>query len=513
MGHCPDKELTDIRKGLIQKLHITIDNMCKSKKVRPRLKDQLKELYTLESMKHAHEETNSRSMMGGAEEGKKWIGKDTELKVNPTEEAGGWLFGTITKFDPDQPMLDQTWTVKWDGNDKTIEYDYRGIKEIVREQNWVPQTRLSNANPGHNIVDGREQLEIQSLTKGGLNSLWKGMFPNAWMKVLCTGGVDARTAKSQTRKLRDTLLEGQHDIWKARNDRKHNKIITPGSMEDKEIDQIFRVIRKLRLDLHGCTPEEIKKRTTKARDIWKTRQWKRAKAAHAQMETDTKKEKNRIAHLSQRKQNNEHITQITQRKTKQGTIAVLRGTKHTSTNKPPITHETKEDKEDKHHHKKARTEAHPQNTDPTEDKTRNTKPPEDQPLVVTENNTKTQQESERKLKWEKAKQMHLKKYRKVLGYRKTENDRRGKRRKTNGGYKGGKQGTRTNEEEQRKDSTRKGAARTERSRQKAEVQGKESMTNGELGRSRQSAGKDKRSSIEDIEVQEKQTGPIPKEPD
>ena len=291
--------------------------------------------------------TNSRSMMGGAEEGKKWIGKDTELKVNPTEEAGGWLFGTITKFDPDQPMLDQTWTVKWDGNDKTIEYDYRGIKEIVREQNWVPQTRLSNANPGHSIVDGREQLEIQSLTKGGLNSLWKGMFPNAWMKVLCTGGVDARTAKSQTRKLRDTLLEGQHDIWKARNDRKHNKIITPGSMEDKEIDQIFRVIRKLRLDLHGCTPEEIKKRTTKARDIWKTRQWKRAKAAHAQMETDTKKEKNRIAHLSQRKQNNEHITQITQRKTKQGTIAVLRGTKHTSTNKPPITHETKEDKEDK----------------------------------------------------------------------------------------------------------------------------------------------------------------------
>ena len=81
--------------------------MCKSKKVRPRLKDQLKELYTLESMKHAHEETNSRSMMGGAEEGKKWIGKDTELKVNPTEEAGGWLFGTITKFDPDQPTLDQ----------------------------------------------------------------------------------------------------------------------------------------------------------------------------------------------------------------------------------------------------------------------------------------------------------------------------------------------------------------------------------------------------------------------
>lgn len=143
----------------------------------------------------------------------------------------------------------------------------------------------------------------------------------------------------------------------------------------------------------------------------------------------------------------------------------------------------------------------------------NTKPPEDQPLVVTENNTKTQQELERKQKWEKAKKMHLKKYRKVLGYRKTENDRRGKRRKTNGGYKGGKQGTRTNEEEQRKDSTRKGAARTERSRQKAEVQRKESTINGELGRSRQSAGKDKRSSIEDIEVQEKQTGPIPKEPD
>ena len=100
----------------------------------------------------------------------------------------------------------------------------------------------------------------------------------------------------------------------------------------------------------------------------------------------------------------------------------------------------------------------------------------------------------------------------VLSAVKTENDRRGKRRKTNGGYKGGKQGTRTNEEEQRKDSTRKGEARTERSRQMAEVQGKESTINGEVGRSRH-AGKDKRSSIEDIEVQEKQTGPIPKEPD
>ena len=143
----------------------------------------------------------------------------------------------------------------------------------------------------------------------------------------------------------------------------------------------------------------------------------------------------------------------------------------------------------------------------------NTKPPEDQPPVATENNTKTQQELERKQQWERAKLMHLKKYRKVLGYRKSENDRRGKRRKTKGGYKGGKQGTRTNEEEQRKDSTRKGEVRTERSRQMAEAQGKESTINGELGRSRQNAGKDKRSSIEDIEVQEKQTGPIPKEPD
>ena len=52
--------------------------------------------------------------------------------------------------------------------------------------------------------------------------------------------------------------------------------------------------------------------------------------------------------------------------------------------------------------------------------------------------------------------MHLKKYRKVLGYRKTENDRRGKRRKTNGGYKGGKQGTRTNKEEQSGKSTLNG---------------------------------------------------------
>jgi hypothetical protein len=90
--------------------------------------------------------------------------------------------------------------------------------------------------------------------------------------------------------------------------------------------------------------------------------------------------------------------------------------------KPPITHKTKEDKGEKHQHKKARTKAHPQNTDPTEDKTMNTKPPKEQPLGAKENDTKTQQEQERKQRWERAKQMHLKKYRKVLGYRKTEND-------------------------------------------------------------------------------------------
>jgi hypothetical protein len=190
---------------------------------------------------------------------------------------------------------------------------------------------------------------------------------------------DARTAKSQTRKLRDTLLEGQHDIWKARNDRKHNKIITPGSAEDKEIDQIFRVTRKLRLDLHGCTPEEIRKRTTKARNIWKTRQSKRAKAALAQMKVETKKEKNRSSHLSQLKQNNEHIAKITQSKTKQSTIDDLQDeNKLTPTTKTQTTrhetHKTKEDKGKKHQHKKARTKAHPQNTHNTEVKIMTTKP-------------------------------------------------------------------------------------------------------------------------------------------
>ena len=500
MGHCPDKELTDIRKRLIQKLHTTIDNMCKSTKVRPRLKEQLKELYTLESMKHAHEETNSRSMMGGTEEGQRWVGIETALKVNPSVEAGGWLIGTITKFDPDQPMLDQTWTVKWEGNDKTIEYDYRGIKEIVPERKWVPQTRLSNASPGQTIVDKVEQCEIQSLTKGGLNAIWKGMLPNAWMKVLCTGGVDARTAKSQTRKLRDTLLEGQHDIWKARNDRKHNKIITPGSTEDKEIDQIFRVIRKLRLDLHGTTPEEIKKRPTKAREAWKIRQGKRAKAALAQMKIETKKEENRVAHLKQRKQNNEHMTQITQTKTKQSKITDLReGNKTTPKTKPKTTHNESEDKGGKHQHKKARTIAQPQNTDTTEDKMTNTITTKEQPQTAKESDAKTQQEQEQERRWDRAKKIHLRKYKKVLGYRKTETDRGGKRHKKNGGDKGGKQSTRTKEDNRRR---------------KAEGLGEESTRNDELERNRRKTSRDKRSSsIEDNEVREKQTGPIPKEPD
>ena len=76
--------------------------------------------------------------------------------------------------------------------------------------------------------------------------------------------------------------------------------------------------------------------------------------------------------------------------------------------------------------------------------------------------------------------------------------------------KGGKQGTRTNKEEQSGKSTLNGPL--VRRMQDKEVQRRASTINGEVGRSRH-AGKDKRSSIEDIEVQEKQTGPIPKEPD
>jgi hypothetical protein len=70
-------------------------------------------------------------------------------------------------------------------------------------------------------------------------------------------------------------------------------------------------------------------------------------------------------------------------------------------------------------------------------------------LVAKENDIITQQEQEKKQRWERAKRKHLKKYRKVLGYRKPENEpnRKAKRRKTNGGYKGGKLGTRTTEKE------------------------------------------------------------------
>ena len=112
--------------------------------------------------------------------------------------------------------------------------------------------------------------------------------------------------------------------------------------------------------------------------------------------------------------------------------------------------------------------------------------------------------------------MHLKKYKKVLGYRKTENDRRGKRRKTNGGYKGGKQGTRTNKEEQSEKSTLNRPL--VRRMQDKEAQRMVSTINETTVRQTQNKNgkdvqKDKYDKRSSIEVQEKQTGPIPKEPD
>ena len=104
----------------------------------------------------------------------------------------------------------------------------------------------------------------------------------------------------------------------------------------------------------------------------------------------------------------------------------------------------------------------------------------------------------------------------VLSAVKTENDRRGKRRKTNGGYKGGKQGTRTNKAEQSGESTSNGPL-VRRSQDK-EAQRMVSTINETMvrqtqeknGKNDKKVKNDKRSSIE---VQEKQTGQIPKEPD
>ena len=278
---------------MITKVHREIDKLCLNSLKRPRLAKQLKTVWSEETAKHAHEETNSNAMMGGETEGKKWIGLTTGVRDETL--PGKWAEGRITKFTGDTSSEDHLWEVEWEHNPTPFLYTYVGLKAIVKEKHWIEPTPLSNAKPAEQIVNQREQNRIKQLCSAGFNALWKGLFPNVWMLILEEAGIDKRLATKGTTNLREILLQGQHDIWKRRNDLHHGNMLQP---EDKaNIEQIFRVLQKLRLSTHEDTAESVCNMPASKRKRWCMRQKDRAKRAQAQFDEEDEKEKIRRTHL------------------------------------------------------------------------------------------------------------------------------------------------------------------------------------------------------------------------
>ena len=119
------------------------------------------------------------------------------------------MVGEVKTFNNCNANEDHSWGIKWENNDDILEYDYKTLKSLIAEKHWIPPSALTDASPAERIVDGREQKRIEQLCGAGFSALWKGMFPNAWARLLAEAGIDSRTINKKSAELRSAMLEGQ----------------------------------------------------------------------------------------------------------------------------------------------------------------------------------------------------------------------------------------------------------------------------------------------------------------
>jgi len=190
VGHCPEPRVRAVRNSLIQHVHNLLAELCKHSKVR-QLETQLKAIWSLETIKEACKETNGSAMVGGITEGEKWLGLSTSIKRD--DPCGGLHSGQVTTFNNNSANEDHSWGVLWEGNEKTIEYDYKTLKTITNQKDWIAPSKLSETPPLDLIVNATLRNRTKQLFGAGPSALWKGMFPNAWFRMLTEAGINDRT--------------------------------------------------------------------------------------------------------------------------------------------------------------------------------------------------------------------------------------------------------------------------------------------------------------------------------
>ena len=144
VGHCRDSRIATARLRLIAKIHALLTELCKNSKA-PRLAAQLKAIWSLETIKEAYSETNGSAMVGGKEEGAKWIGVAAVLRSESL--PGGCTTGTMVAFNNNNANEDHSWGIKWEGNDTTLEYSYKTVKPLVNQKTLDTTSKAHGYQP------------------------------------------------------------------------------------------------------------------------------------------------------------------------------------------------------------------------------------------------------------------------------------------------------------------------------------------------------------------------------
>ena len=114
------------------------------------------------------------------------------------------------------------------------------------------------------------------------------------------------------------MLEGQREIWKIRNDLKHNTPLT--SEESREIDKAFLRMDKLKLKRFDDSPDSVKKKPASQRAKWLLKQSKRAGKVEEQAYEIKRQKDMRKRHLAQISEQNARTVSATRANTTQLTI-------------------------------------------------------------------------------------------------------------------------------------------------------------------------------------------------
>ena len=120
---------------------------------------------------------------------------------------------------------------------------------------------------------------MQKITEPGATAMWHGWFTTHWSTAIvaiikqCNPAIKEdkarRIAKKTAKALRNTIMDGQHDIWKIRNQVKHG-ITEDGKMAHETIEMLIEERAQYKIDT-PMTATDVAKWTKAKQNKWKNK--------------------------------------------------------------------------------------------------------------------------------------------------------------------------------------------------------------------------------------------------